>query len=248
MRKGSQDTQLSLDGEHPVLLFIQDFGWMILAAIAALAGLLVLVYRLSFASSAQSENDFGNATTAFQRFQETYLTDEAASKAALTQLNDLMLRHPDLHGKYDAVIAQTLLYGSEKQTAQPYMQRTFLRVQKDNTPVYSNFAYLTSLIENGDYEQALVESKGLQERLEQKLAEPENQQKEFGNTLIAFNLLRIATLARQLGIPKEESQAWQDLWSYLTKPESQDIRNRFSSIASGEISLFDYIEMRKSKA
>lgn len=228
---------LDLEQENRFLSFIQKQGKLILTGFVLLTALFFLIYRLSFHHTSQVEENYVRASIEFDRFQNNILKDTTTALSALKVLNEIMDHHPELHAKYDAVIAQSLLYQSDVDSALPYIQRTLERVQKDQLPLYIDYARTTMTITHGKYEEALTGANVLYQTLLQKQL-ASNHLDQFGNTLFLFNLMRIATLQHLMGSHAEELATWKEFNEYIAKVDV----SVFSEIKSGKLSFVNYVD------
>ncbi len=175
---------------------------------------------------------------------------------SFSKLKKILIAHPELHPKYDGVIAQKLLSSSENGLAASYAKTAFKRIQ-GFSPYYTDFSLCSLLISDKHYLKALERAKKLKVSLEKDSAFWEKNSTLFphGYLLYAFNLLRIAILEGTVGTPEEEFAAWQnikEMSGYLEKTPSS---NRYDSEASlliqkifqsQTITLLDYIRHRES--
>jgi len=220
------------------------------------AGAFILLFALYFwlsSGSAKAETDYYNATQDFQTFQNASDSDDpVAQKAAFDKLNQILTRRPDLHAKYDGLIAQTFLNRNEVNEAKPFADATLSRVSKDHLPLYIEYAQITLLIEQNQYSEALKRSVALKGQMTQLATqgEKEKQKRTFGDSLFAFNLLRIAMLEQKAGTPQEERNSWEEWKKYTTGTGNvQGIDSKsFFAVANlfseGQISLNSYIDAR----
>ncbi|MEM1282967.1 MAG: hypothetical protein AAGG81_05380 [Chlamydiota bacterium] len=233
--------------DHPAFQWIAKNATNILAAVALIFAILFFIYRMSANDQTKAENDYLNASKDFN----TFISADAEITAlqheeAFEQLNTILANRPDLHEKYDAMIAQALLTKERANEAIPYAERTFKRIAKDNLPLHENFAKITILIGQAEYSQALA--------LSQKLKEELNKTTKDNNitTLSTYNLLRLAMLENALDNKEEELKAWEELNATLYTPEAMlsstanEQRTLFENLFSnGTISLKNYIDHRQ---
>lgn len=175
----------------------------------AFFAVLVISYRFAVANNRSSQGDFYQIHKDFERLQSESIglgTNEEGNN--LNQIETILNRHPDLHAKYDGSIAQALIIAQQPEMAKPFAEKAFLRLKNEPINFYEDFAQTSLLISAGQYEQALKQAKFLKEQLDQGTAQ------NFGGTLYLFNLIRIASLHKQLGESNEELKAWEDLEQY----------------------------------
>src|SRR3989344_1708766 len=103
-------------------------------------------------------------------FQGDARVDYVAAQLAyrkwdVQKLEKLIQRHPELHAKYDAAIAQKLLSSSERGLANGYASATLKRVESVS-PYYTDFANGTLMIAEKKLAEALTLAKQLKEKME----------------------------------------------------------------------------------
>jgi hypothetical protein len=177
------------------------------------------------------------------------------TKDALPRLEKLMRKHPELHQKYDSVIAQKFLSSSQSGLAASYASSTLKRIG-EFSPYYTKFALGSLMIAEGHLQEALDEAKNLKLQLEvdQSFWEKRSQVVRHGSLLYAYNLLRIATLQKELGSMEEELAAWKELKQNAGWAENPLISQTYDPEAylliqqnfrKQDISLLDYINHRE---
>lgn len=167
-------------------------------------------------------------------------------------------RHPELQAKFGTQIAQRLLSLGDVGRANVYAGAALKRSKNLASAYYSQFTRNTLLISQGKYAEALVGAKSLKEELEKDDAFWEGRDKfiRSGTILYAYNLLRIASLERQVGSVEGELKAWEDLvrnagWQghqanmKTYDPEAYALLEQ--NFTQGDISLLNFIEQRKKE-
>lgn len=243
--------------ESPFIQWISHYGRYLLLAVIGLITLLLVIYRMSSGGSGNAERDYLTADNAFNLFvlPPSAGSDPAASKDALEQLKSLMGRYPELHAKYDGLIAQTLIYRGEIEEAAQFAALALNRTAAENSPFYAEYSQNTLLIGSKNYSDALKHSQSLRQKMLDALNQPQqSKQTAFGDTLFAFNLLRIGILQQQLGLKKEELQTWQEWKHYLNQTpgavtsgaiSSSAFQRQIEQFTENRISLLNYIEARE---
>lgn len=242
----SQLTDLELArelGENRFVQWISQHG--VTAVLSIVAALLVLGigYRLISGGSAKAEADYINAENDFVVFKRgTKDTATAMSQDEAFKKLDLLIKaHPDLNAKYDGLIAQLLINRDQLDQAQVFVDRTLARTSGDHLPFYADYAETSLLISKQQYQDALLKALQLkQQMVDSRAADKQAAKKEFGDTLFAFNLLRIAILEQQVGTPSDELKAWQTL-----KGSAKEFKLLQDHFAEGKVSLSNYIEARE---
>jgi len=218
-----------------------NFNWkkilLSVLPVALVAGLLVA--RIG-TKGGRAEEDFVSAATAFTKWDQIVQQDPSE----LSNLERLATKHPELRAHYDAPIAQSLLAAKVPLEAAPYIERTLKRT---NQPYYRDYAMTSLTIGEEKYEEALNEALALKEKM--------SQEKE-DSPLLAFNLLRIATLFGELKDQMGELQAWKELksfggWNEQGKKTDVIGRDGFKQLLSHfsvqETTLLDYIKSREEE-
>lgn len=240
---------ITLDRSTLLIEWIKDHGSTLLYSIAGIIALLFLVFQIMGRSKGDAQSDYASANTAFVQW------DNAREDSDLQKLQVPISRHPELHAKFDAVIAQALLSQRLGEKAQGYAAATLKRIEGE-TPYHSRFAQTTLLIEKGDFAQALSEAKQLKQDLEKDTAFWKSQDALVrpGSLLYAFDLLRIAMLEQKAGTRQGELAAWSEFEKNAGWTEVPADSKRFDPEAyqflkqnfhDQEISLVDYIQFRK---
>jgi hypothetical protein len=240
--------------ESPFIQWISQYGRYLFLAVIGFITLLLVVYRMISGGSGNAERDYLAADDAFALFARPAPADvdSAASKDALAQLQTLLNRYPELHAKYDGLIAQTLIYRGQQNEAAQFAALTLNRTADENSPFYTDYSQNTLLIGSKHYSDALARAQSLQQKMLDGVKQ--GQARAFGDTLFAFNLVRIGMLQQQLGLKKEELQTWQEWKGYLNHTSSPATLGLISSSAfqkqveqftENKISLLSYIEARE---
>jgi hypothetical protein len=233
--------------EHPIVQWFAENGKSLLYVLGAGILLFILGYKLANGASNQSEMDYVQAQNEFNRFQTSEERD--AQEDSFQKLVAVMDRHPELHAKYDGLIAQTLLNRSQTADAKKFASSALERTKSENEPFYTDFAQTTLLIAEEKYADALQRAQALQ----QKMLPLVSQEKNYGGLLYADNLVRIGMLQQQLGDKKGELQTWQE-WKKLaglskesagSQVDPLNFRAIDSLYSEGKISFLQYIEFRE---
>lgn len=243
--------------ESTFIQWLSHYGRYALFILLGLLVVLFFIYRLSSGGSEKAEKDYFNADREFQLFAKPILeeTELLASTEALNRLEAIMQRRPELHAKYDGLIAQTLIFRGEMSKASHFANLALTRTSSENQPYYTEYAQTTLLIGSQQYEEALMRSQELQRKMTDTLAQSQdNPQRAFGDTLYAFNLVRIGMLQQQLGLSKDELKTWQE-WEHFVQQKqginlegmvsSAPFEKQLSHFADKKISLLNYIEARE---
>lgn len=225
--------------DHPWVEWVINNKQNVLWIIIGLFAILILSYRILMNRSMNEEGDFFRAQTDFSQFQEAALNskNQLADSTAFEDLEALMYRYPELHGKYDASLAQTLLIEEQMPKAQAYAQATFRRTQHEAISHFHDYAAASLLIGEGKYQDALQQSHQLKEKMG---ADSLGTMEE---TLYFFNLIRLALLSQQLGDGHAEKQLWEEIEN--KSRQSASVGAALNVFKAGHATMNQYIDQRK---
>ncbi len=196
--------------------------------ISTVLGLTLLISYAAF-HKPEHQIDYLNAQTAFHEW-------ENGNEEKLTSLEQMLHKHPELHAKYDALIANHLLSIEKGLEAKGYALRTLKRTSAA-APYHTRYAKTSVAISEGKYKEALSESEQLKLDL---------QSQEGTKVLFGFNLLRIAALQRELGNYEAEQTELKELQQYLAdNKKDQELELLAKHFHTGNVGLDDYIAFRK---
>jgi len=228
-------------------------NWKNLLLVAA--GVVILIVAL-FKMGAQEKTHAEQDYLAAERDYRLFINPESRERGeALQSLEAIIGKRPELASKYEGAVAQALLNRGEVKEARPMIENSLARTARDGLPFYTIFSKNALLIEEKRYEEALNASKNLKNQMvENNRLALEKGERLFGETLFAYNLLRIAALEQKAGTAPAERTAWQEFLQYagLAKGEPpvkgfdpEPFKEAARSITSGGATLLDYIEFRK---
>lgn len=234
--------------------WITEHSKKILLLSVSLVLLAFLLFQLLGKFSIGKKSDYFEVQRAFS----VWVSQETQDHKLLKDLEKPLKRHPELQAKFGNQIAQRLLSLGDASKADVYAKAALIRSQDLTSPCYSRFARNTLMISQGKYLEALEEAKSLKNDLEKNDAFWENRDPfaPSGTILYAYNLVRIASLERQLGSKEGELKAWEELvrnagWKdqpgnmKTYDPEAYALLAQ--NFTQGNISLLDYIEQRKKE-
>lgn len=242
--------------DSPFIQWLSHYGRIGLLILIVLLALVALFYRLAPGGSEKAEKDYFNADIEFQNFEHPISgnSDLLASKEALNRLEAIMKRRPELHAKYDGLIAQTLIFREDMTAATPFANLAMTRTAPENHPFYTDYAQTSLLIGSQQYQEALARAQELQKKMTEALSQTQDINKRaFGDTLYAFNLVRIGILQQQQGLNQDELNTWQE-WKRLLQQKSEITQaetlskafaQQLAHFTNNTISLMNYIEARE---
>lgn len=244
--------------EHPFIQWAVDNGKALLYALIGLFLVSILIYRFVSASYAASETDFINAEKDYLIFSSPTgkEVDAIAQAGALNRLNKMISDHPELHAKYDGLLAEILLIRGENKQAKEFAESAIQRTSVENNPFYTSYAKTTLVITDGQYEQALKDAIALKDQMIKQGTELQDtpEKIQFSTLLYAFNLFRIGMLQQQLSLHAEELATWQDWKDLMNKSQNGTLPKYLDSqlfvsfdhlLTEGNLTFDNYIESRE---
>jgi hypothetical protein len=221
--------------DNPTIQWLMQHGRNLIIGILGICAAIFLIYLFTSRNTQKAENDYLTAENTFVKFMGA----KPEEKEYLQQLEAIMQRRPELHAKYDGLIAQILIDKGQTNEALPFANSAIARTAEENRPFYTDYAQTTLLISANQYEEALKHATNLQKNLMGQLT---SQTRDFGDTLLAFNLLRIAMLQQQLGLNQDELKTWQEWQKQINN--SKKFAEQFDHFQLGKVTLTNYIETR----
>lgn len=242
--------------EHPLIHWLTANGKTLLYILLGLILFVILAYRFMLSSPSASEAEFIQAEKNFLIFANPETKDSVAQTDSLKALNSTLSAHPELHAKYDGLIAETLLTRGDLSKAQEYALPAIKRTSKENDPFYTVYAKNTLLVEEQKYPEALEASRTLKEQMIKQGEDLESTPEKipYGTLLYALNLLRIGMLQQQLQLKTDELVTWEE-WKDLTRKsrngtlptylDGQIFLSFDRLLAEGDATFTDYIDTRE---
>lgn len=214
-KQTSQSNQINEWSEMYLTEWFSAYKQYVIFGLIALLSLILLAYRFLSASSLNSEADYLQAQYEFAQFQDKSINSGSNDSENFDKLETILSRHPELHAQYDSLIAQLLIINQNPTQAKPFVERTMNRVAKDHDHIdlYRDYAQTSLLISEGQYEQAIAQAEQLKDKMNQ------DAKQNYGSTLYAFNLIRLATLYQELNRPDQEQKTWEEFKRYQANAE-----------------------------
>lgn len=194
----------------------------------AIAGTALL---FSYFQSGPDALKYASAEEAFDRWEKNP-TDSSLYKKMRTSLNGA----PGLLEKYQAKVAQKLIDSHQIGEALLFAPESIARL-KQEAPYHGLFAENTLLIEKGDFQRALEEAVALKEKMEGNFS-------QGGALLYGFNLLRIASLQKELENNPGEKAALEEAELFFEKNPSL-LESMNKTFVQSNLNLQQYITKRK---
>jgi len=208
--------------EHKFLNFLGKHWSKLLLGFLAVASIAVWGERFFTANRSQTQQDFLVANQILEQFQK----GETLPVESIETTELILERHPELHPKYDTMLAMTYLAQRNPSKGLPYAKATLEHVTQDLPPLYQSYAKTSHLIAEKRYPEAYKEAQDLYAQL---------QDNEAYSTLYAMNLLRLVSLEIEIGT---QSEAWEELKAH---PAYASITPLFQE---GTLSLEDWHSLR----
>ncbi len=209
--------------EHKYLEFLRKHWSKLLLGFLAVASIAAWSERFFSANHIQSQQDFLIGNQIFERFQK----GEPLAVESIETTEKILARHPELHPKYDPMLAMTYFAQRNPSKGLPYAKSTLEHVTKELPSHYKSFANTSLLIAEKKYPEAYEAAQSLHAQLKSN---------EANSTLYVMNLLRLVSLEMEMG--KQQSEAWNELHSH---PAFASLSPIFQE---GALSLEDWHSLR----
>lgn len=220
--------------EMPIMSWLMRYGRHLFIALIALIVLLVGIYWANQRGERSAEHDYLKADKLFQTFAIAK-ADPDEAKNALNELAKLLKKHPDLAAKYEGLMVQVLLNRGEVEEALKYAVPALTRTAKENEPFYATYSKVALLIAKGKDQEALDHSLTLHQNLK-------DAKDSTYETLIAYNLIRIAALQQRLQLASAELATWNEWQALVTT--SPELKQMIAELKEGSVSFNQFVEER----
>lgn len=226
-----------LPAESRFMEFLSEYGKKVLYILLFLIAIFIFMYRMSVGSTAGAIQDYLNADSDYLLLKESTTNEATSPGGPYEKILDILKRHPELHGKYDGLIAQAFLAKGNADLALPFAEQSLDLTEQNHLPLYADFSKITLLISKEKYNDAYRSSLELKKQIE------ENEKNFSTNVLYIFNLLRLAELEQQVGTQKGELVALKELLK-LAKEGSEGMQALAANYQEGDVSLISYLERK----
>lgn len=169
--------------ENSQFTFFKRFSSKIAIFLVIIIALAIFAEKKWEHKKSGEKNDCFRAAKVFSELQMGH----SLSRESLEEIGDIVGRRPYLRPKYEQLVGFALLAQQQEERALSHMAAAFKRHESAKEPV-QDFAKLTLLIEQKEYEEALVLAKDLNIRFENSGEYP---------GLHLCNLLRTLFLAKE---------------------------------------------------
>ncbi len=188
--------------EHKFLNFFSKHWSKLLLGFLAIASIAAWGERFFSSNRSQSQQDFVVAGQILERFQN----GETLPIESIETTELILKRHPELHPKYDMMLAMTYLAHANPSKGLPYTKASVGNANQDLPAFYKTYANTSHLIAEKRYKEAYSQAQALDVQLKNDDAH---------STLYALNLLRQVSLEMEIG---SRSEAWEQLKAHPAFP------------------------------
>lgn len=207
--------------ENKILDWVRRHSSKLVLALVCLSGLIFFMDRSFNSKKTDAKKDFIAIRTLFEKVHQ----GEPLSLEAIHSAEAILSHHPQLHPKYDHLLALSFFQQENSAKGIFYAQTALQRAEKLTQSPYTQFGAITLLIADEKLTEALSQSEKLEASLEK---DPSFE------TLRAFNLLRIAFLSKNLHQTDLEKKAWATVQTLSVFPSVAPL------FAEGSFTLNDY--------
>jgi len=207
--------------ENKIIQFFSQHWSKLLLGMLAVACVFAWTERFYKSHKSQDKQDFVVVGRIYEQFQK----GETLPSESIETAEKILHRHPELHPKYDSMLALTFFSQAKTPKALEYAKSLMTHTQKQLPELYQLYAQNSLLISEENLSAAFVSALALDEQL--------TGQSGY-ETLTAMNLLRLLFLADSLGYENDKQIFWEKLEKH---PHFAVIDSIFQE---GSLSLNDY--------
>lgn len=220
-------------GEERIAAFLSEYGRAFLLGLSILIGMTLVIIAWTMYSKGQSENDYFRAEEAFQKLtQIRSVQDNITNNTDYQELEAILVRHPELHQRYDGPLAQTFLRLGEVPLAISYADKALKQLSSEDLPFFEEYSKIALLIAQGNDREAFKRATFLQKRLNEENVSSRR-------VLGLFNEIRLAALMQRLAVKPEELKLWREVQQ---QPTAQQL---LGDLRTGDVSFLDYVRARE---
>lgn len=216
--------------------FFSQYKRLCLSMSACFAGVLLLL--LSFLTAPGPE--------AYAAAEKTVAKwEESQDEESYVEMRKALKKVPSLEKKYAPILAQKLFQRNRLSDALELAHQSLKEIKED-APFHAAYGETTLLIEQGSYQDALEQAVSLKEKMSHQCSfEPVVEGQPVGGELLfAHNLLRIASLQKELKNKPGEKAAWEELESFLKRKDTLS-HFVFENFRDKGLDLTHYMNERK---
>jgi len=208
--------------ENKYLKFLGKHWSKLLLGFLAIASIAVWGERRFSTNRSHSQQDFLVGNQILERFHK----GEPLAVESIEATEMILERHPELHPKYDMMLAMTYLAERNPSKGLVFAKATLEHARQDLPCLYQDYAKTSLLIAEKRYQEAYKEAQDLYTQLQNNKAY---------SILYAMNLLRLVSLELEIDAT---SEAWEELKAH---PAFASITPLFQE---GNLSLEDWHSLR----
>ena len=212
----------------------QKIYWALIAALIPLA----LIFYFSSQNRKSTWENYLQAHFIYQKWAQ----NPAGEAESFQKLEKLLHRHPELCEKFGMHIAEKCITLNQGAMASHFAENA-LNQMKDKIPYHHLFAKTSIVIAEEKYEEALTDAVALKEKMEREGVD------EKESLLFSFNLVRIASLEKILGLSQRELQSLHAIRGWLeSKKCAPAAKNALLKVfTENNLTLVDYINYRTAQ-
>lgn len=211
-----------MEEENKFILFLNKHWSKLLLGVAIVVSITLWTERFYHSGEKKNTEDFLIAQQIFEKFQK----GQNLPPESLESAENIIDRHPELHSKYDAMMALTFFSQAREAEGLKYAQSLLKKIDTELPSFFEKYARCTLLISEANYSQAYQDSLALYHMVRGQSGY---------QTLDAMNLVRLIFLAERLG----DVQHKQDFWNELEHhPGFASLKSLFHE---GTLNLENYV-------
>jgi hypothetical protein len=244
--------EIKSHAEEGQFSWILRYSTRIAVGLAALFMVAFVVYQWMHKTQSHDLKEFLTADNLYTRWKEKPLENQES----LDKLKKIISALPQLKTRFEPLIAQELLAIGSSEITPSFAAAALKRIKKGN-PYYTDFAYTTLLIANGELQDALDQALTLKSMIDKdpSFAKEGSVHTHVGHLLYAYNLLRISLLQKEVGSTQGEFLAWSELekkagWQEETvelTPVQKEVYSLLEeNFAQNQITLKEWVKHRKN--
>lgn len=169
--------------ENKLIAFLGKHSTKLIICFLCIIPAILFIDRSNTSKKQQKIKDF----VVMRQIAENCVKGEPLSVESLKDMEKLLKKHPQLHAKYDHLLTLCLFQQENTSKSLVYGNAALKRVAAMAPSMYQDFSKTSLLITQKKYQEALDQALALENRLNSE-----------DSVLRAFNLVRIASLSKEL--------------------------------------------------
>lgn len=217
------------------VLWLQENSQKIYWTLAVALVPFILIFYFSSQNRKSAWENYLQAHFIYQKWAQ----NPTGETESFQKLEKLLNRHPELCEKFGMLIAEKCVALNQGALAGQFAENA-LNQMKDKIPYHHLFTQTSIVIAEEKYEEALNNAVALKEKMEQEGADQND------SLLFSFNLVRIASLEKVLGLSQRELQSLKAIKAWLENEKcTPDAKSALLKVFSeNNITLVDYVDYR----